>query len=177
MAYKPSRRQTRRSPEALEPNMAPIMNLMVVLIPLLLSSVQLIKISMIEINLPPAASKEALTKAPEAARRVRLDLSITITDKGFYIAGASPVIEEQHGKLLVPKKQDTFDYEQLATLLLTIKEALQDDYPDADSVTIQAEPQIDYQTLVSTMDAARSTRVNGQLVTLFPNASMSALML
>ncbi len=177
MAYRPSRRQTQRSPEALEPNMAPIMNLMVVLIPLLLSSVQLIKISMIEINLPPATSNEALTKKQDTSRPVRLDLSITITDKGFYLAGAAPLIAKQHGKLLVPKKQDTFDYEQLAKQLLAIKTALQEDYPDANSVTIQAEPQIDYQTLVSTMDAARSTRVDGQLVTLFPNASMSALML
>jgi len=179
MAYRPSRRQTRRAPEALEPNMAPIMNLMVVLIPLLLSSVQLIKMSMIELNLPPATNKEALPALTEkkSKKEAKLELAVTITDYGFYVSGPSSVLKSKENKLVIPKKDGNFDYSQLAEHLFAIKGRLKDQYQKTEAITIQAEPQIDYQTLVSTMDAARSIRVDGKNVTLFPKASMSALML
>lgn len=158
--------------------MAPIMNLMVVLIPLLLTSAQLIKISIIELNLPPAASQEVpLTEDETKQEEVKLELAVTITDNGFYVSAPSTMLGEDKGKLAIPKKDGEFDYDQLAQQLLAIKERASSQFPDADAITIQAEPQIDYQTLVSTMDAARAIEVNGQHVRLFPKASVSALML
>ena len=52
MAYKPSAR--RKSAELdMDLDIKPVMNLMVVLIPLLLAGTEFVKLSIIEINLPP----------------------------------------------------------------------------------------------------------------------------
>ncbi len=159
--------------------MAPIMNLMVVLIPLLLSSAQLIKISIIEMNLPPAASEEALTsnKIESKKKKVKLDLAITISDKGFYLSGLPSVLKNKKGKIAIPKKDGEYDYQRLAKELYAIKGRVAGRFPDANAVTIQAESQIDYQTLVTTMDSARAIRIDGENITMFPKASMSAMML
>ncbi len=170
MAYRPSRRQTRKANEALEPNMTPIMNLMVVLIPLLLSSVELIKMSVIELNLPPNVPNQLTsTEEPEL-----LDLALTITDEGFYISSAAAILASDDGKPSIPKKDGEYDYELLAEKLYEIKGKAGNRFEDSTSITIQAEPKINYQTLVSTMDAARSIRLDGQDVMLFPHASVSA---
>lgn len=175
MAYRPSLRRTRATTENLEPNLTPIMNLMVVLIPLLLSSAQLIKISVIELNLPPAAGP-ALTQNEQPKEKViKLDLSVTITDKGFFVSSAA---EAKKGKgPSIPKKDGKYDYEMLARKLYEIKQNAVNRFKDTDAVTIQAEPGIGYQTLVSTMDAARSIKVDDKLLPLFPKVSISAAVL
>ncbi len=176
MAYRPSRRQSRRASEAIEPNLTPIMNLMVVLIPLLLTSVQLIKISVIELNLPPEAKEQPLTEQKDE-KQVRLDLAIVITDEGFYLSSASAVLRSRPAEPSIPLKDGEYDYAALAEQLYAIKMKAADRFQDTESITIQAEPNIDYQTLVSTMDAARAIRLDGRQIALFPKASISAAML
>lgn len=176
MAYKPSRRRTPKTNEAMEPNMTPIMNLMVVLIPLLLSSAQLIKLSVIELNLPPASEMQTKSKKLEQIES-KLDLSITITNKGFYISSSSAILRNLNGSPSIPLKNGVFDYEALAMKLYQIKGKASGRFEDTNSITIQAEPNIDYQTLVSTMDAARAIKVENEEISLFPKASVSAMIL
>ncbi len=176
MAYKPSRRRSPKVNEAMEPNMTPIMNLMVVLIPLLLSSAQLIKLSVIELNLPPAADMQTEGKKLEQ-KETKLDLSITITNKGFYISSSSAIVRNMKGAPSIPLKDGVFDYAALAEKLYQIKGKASGRFEDTNSITIQAEPTIDYQTLVSTMDAARAIKVEEREIPLFPKASVSAMIL
>ncbi|MCH9006420.1 biopolymer transporter ExbD [candidate division KSB1 bacterium] len=175
MAYKPSRRR-HRGHESVVPNMTPIMNLMVVLIPLLLSSVELIKISIIELHLPPAINAEAL-QTDQPSEKLKLDLAVTITNEGFYITGTAAIFKTTKGKIHIPMREGQFDYDLLTQKLYEIKESVVGRVEDENAVTIQAEPSIDYQTLVSTMDAARSMRYEDGYVPLFPKASLSALIL
>jgi biopolymer transport protein ExbD len=176
MAYRPSRRRTRERIEQTEPDMTPIMNLMVVLIPLLLSSAQLIKIGVIDLNLPPATTEAAAANAaPE--KQVRLELAITITDKGFYLSSNSAVLQDKKDGPSIPKNGDSFDFETLTKRLYEIKKKAEGHFDDADAIVIQAEPDIDYQTLVTTMDASRSIMVEGEERLLFPNVSVSAVVL
>jgi len=176
MAYRPSRRRTRERIEQTEPDMTPIMNLMVVLIPLLLSSAQLIKIGVIDLNLPPAATEAAPVTEP-AEKQVKLELAITITDKGFYLSSNSAVLQGKEDGPSVPKKGDHFDFETLTQRLYEIKTKTGGRFDDTDAIVIQAEPDIDYQTLVTTMDASRSIIVDGEERILFPNVSVSAVVL
>lgn len=175
MAYRPSFRRTIPM-ENVEPNLTPVMNLMVVLIPLLLSSAEFIKIAILELNLPPAAGpvQENLQKPQESART--LDLTVSVTDEGFYISSALAILRPESADTpSIPVLTDgTFDYETLSQKLLEIKEQAENKYPDTQSIIIQAEPDIDYQTLVSTMDAARAIRIDDRLVKLFPQVSLSA---
>ena len=173
MAYKPSFRRSREN-ENTEPNMTPIMNLMVVLIPLLLSSAHLIKISVIELNLPPAAGAQ-MDKPKET--QLKLDLAVTITDKGFYISSSSAVLLKKKDGPSIPKVNGEYDYDLLAKTLYSIKKKAAGRFKDINAIVIQAEPKVNYQTLVSTMDASRSIKVDNNRVLLFPEVSISALIL
>lgn len=173
MAYRPSFRRSREN-ESTEPNMTPIMNLMVVLIPLLLSSAQLIKISVIELNLPPAAGAQ-MDKPKE--KQLKLDLAVTITDQGFYISSSSAVMQKKKKGPSIPKVDGEYDYELLAKTLYSIKKKAAGRFNDMNAIVIQAEPKVAYQTLVSTMDATRSIKVDNNHVLLFPEVSVSALIL
>ena len=173
MAYRPSFRRSREN-ESTEPNMTPIMNLMVVLIPLLLSSAQLIKISVIELNWPPAAGAQ-MDKPKE--KQLKLDLAVTITDQGFYISSSSAVMQKKKKGPSIPKVDGEYDYELLTKTLYSIKKKAAGRFNDMNAIVIQAEPKVAYQTLVSTMDATRSIKVDNNRVLLFPEVSVSALIL
>lgn len=173
MAYRPSFRRSREN-ESTEPNMTPIMNLMVVLIPLLLSSAQLIKISVIELNLPPAAGAQ-MDKPKE--KQLKLDLAVTITDQGFYVSSSSAVMQKKKKGPSIPKVDGEYDYELLTKTLYSIKKKAAGRFNDMNAIVIQAEPKVAYQTLVSTMDATRSIKVDNNRVLLFPEVSVSALIL
>lgn len=159
-----------------EPNLTPIMNLMVVLIPLLLTSAEFIKIGSIELNLPPAAGpvRQAIEKPQEKTRN--LDLTVSITDEGFYISSALAVLRPKGGEgPSIPRKEDgTYDFEALSQKLWEIKQKAEGKFPDLDNIIIQAEPDIDYQTLISTMDASRSIKIDHRRLSLFPQVSLSA---
>ncbi|HDL19399.1 MAG TPA: hypothetical protein ENH29_10115 [Bacteroidetes bacterium] len=175
MAFKPSKR-SRRPQEDADPNLTPIMNLMVVLIPLLLSSAQFIKLGMIEINLPPA-SAGTVTQA-EMPKEVdkKLNLTVTITDKGFYLASSMAVALGEKGEgPTIPKMADgAYNFGELNTLLTKIKKKATGVFKDSDQIIIVAEPEIEYQTVVSTMDAARTFEQENQTEPLFPSVALSA---
>jgi biopolymer transport protein ExbD len=162
--------------ENVEPNLTPVMNLMVVLIPLLLSSAEFIKIAILELNLPPAAGpvQEALQKPQEKIRT--LDWTVSITDEGFFISSALAVLRPDGGEgPSIPIRPDgTYDFEALTQKLYEIKLDAEGKFPDSQTIIIQAEPEVDYQTLVSAMDSARSIKINERNVTLFPQVSLSA---
>jgi biopolymer transport protein ExbD len=174
MAFRPSLRSSRPA-ETAEPNMFPMMNLMVVLIPLLLSTASIIKIGIIELNLPPAVGgKSAQLEQPKEIER-KLDLAITITDQGFFLSSSLAVLRtEQEQGPSIPMINGEYNFNELSKKLYEIKKKIQRQFTDADRIVIQAEPDINYQILVSTMDAARSIRVEGKEVALFPEVSLSA---
>ena len=98
MAYRPSKRSS-RTIAPLEINIFPMMNLMVVLVPLLLSTATAIKIGVIELNLPQSVGGAVSeTDIPKEAQR-SLDLTITITKEGFIVSSSQAVLnlEETEG--------------------------------------------------------------------------------
>ncbi len=179
MAFKPSKRK--RRPDATEPdlNLTPIMNLMVVLIPLLLSSAEFVKLGMIELNLPPAAgaAATAVSQMPQETEK-KLDLTVTVTDKGFYIASSAAVALGKSGEgPTIPKLADKYNFQKLTEYLYKIKQKADGVFRDDNKIIILAEPSIDYQTVVSTMDASRSIKVDGKWKPLFPDVSLGATVL
>ena len=173
MAFRPSQRSLRPRVET-EPDLTPIMNLMVVLIPLLLTSAQFIKLGMIEINLPPAISASEMQNRPKEIDK-RLDLTVTITDKGFYLASSFTGTGDEP---TIPILQDGgYNFEELNKNLVEIKKQAAGVYKDSDRIIIVAEPDIDCQTVVSTMDAARMYKSDREVLPLFPAVSLSATVL
>ena len=181
MAYRPSKRQRSNFDEA-QANITPMMNLMVVLIPLLLTSAEFVKLGVIELNLPPVASGvegQRLEQMPQESIK-KLDLSVTITDQGFFISSALAVLGGRNeGEPTIPLTADgegqaVHDFAALSAKLFEIKQAAGDRFPDLEQIILLAEDAIDYQTVVSTMDAARSFRNGDVEVSLFPEVSLSA---
>lgn len=174
MAYRPSFRRTYAGSSA-EPDLTPIMNLMVVLIPLLLTSAEFIKIGIIELNLPPAAGPVQTSLQQPQEKKLTLDLTVSITERGFYVSSALAVLRGQQGEPTIPLLPDgSYDFDGLSQKLLEIKEKAAEKYPDLENVIIQAEPNLHYQILVSTMDAARSIHKDEHRIILFPQVSLSA---
>lgn len=174
MAYRPSRR-IKHSEDTDQPNVTPMMNLMVVLIPLLLTSAEFVKLGVIELNLPPAASGtgDMLSEMPRETVR-RLDLAVTITDHGFFISSSLAVLAGSKGEPALPKINGEYDFSGLSEKLYEIKKEAILRFPDHDQIIIMAESDVDYQTIISTMDASRSITDHDQVKALFPEVSLSA---
>ena len=175
MAYQPSKRGS-GSTEPLEINMFPMMNLMVVLVPLLLSTATAIKIGVIELNLPQATGGPLSQVVMPKEVQQTLDLTVTVTDEGFYISSSRTILDNpsKEGPTLPVKEDGSYPYEKLTDLLLEIKKKVIGTSLDTKRVILQAEGDIDYQTIVSTMDAARSFRIDDEDRELFPEVTISA---
>lgn len=169
--------------ESTDLNLTPIMNLMVVMIPMLLSGSQFIKLGIIELNLPPAAGAgvpgNQATALPKEEQR-SLDLTISITERGFYISSALTVLHGKDtaraggaGPTIPANAGGEYDFAELSKKLLEVKQKAQGIFPDADAIVLQAEKDIKYQTLVDTMDAARVIEVDGKVIELFPRVALS----
>ncbi len=176
---KPSQRIKRKLSGDTELHIVPVMNLFLALIPFMLLAAVFVQISVLDTTLPAVgdASQEEVKKEEE---KPRLNLTIAITDEGFYVGGAGGVIAERGKKTTVPRAPDgTYDFDKLASILKKIKAK----YPDENDVIVVAEDSIDYQLIVSTMDtidknfsSVKYVVENGQKkkVVLHPNISLGA---
>jgi biopolymer transport protein ExbD len=174
MAFKPSQRKS-RIVEEVELNLFPMMNLMCVLIPMLLSTVSFIKIGVIELNLPQAiGGPVSETVLPKEAQK-GLDLALTVTSTGFYLSSSQAVLQNpQSGGPTIPKLTDgNYDFNQLSEKLIELKRKIVGGPLDTKKIILQAEQNIEYQTIVSTMDAARSIQIGETRYELFPEVLIS----
>ncbi len=119
----------------------------------------------------PTTSNAVSAQNPDEPPKNELNLTISISDKGFTIAASGAVLHQgfvfdkdgnlqQAGDLLptIPKKGTEFDYELLAKKMIEIKGA-----PAARSETkliLNANPEITYDVVVQALDACR-----GKLIT------------
>jgi len=136
------------------------MNLIVVLVPFLLSTAVFSKLAILELNLPAGSSSFSNLKES-------LQLEIVIRRDGFDVG-------DRVGGLIkrVSNSTSGYDYAALSTLIQQIKER----FPDKLEATVLSEPDTSYDVLVQTMDAVRSAKVVqvGTLSTIemFPNISV-----
>jgi biopolymer transport protein ExbB/TolQ/biopolymer transport protein ExbD len=129
-----------------EPNIAPMMNLMVVLIPLLLSSAEFVKLGAIDLKLPEKGGGGGGGSATSQEKKeAKLNLGVIITDKGFTLAhyfmqpdsGDTATRPQGGADVDIPLTESgTHDYSALNKRLASIKrntlfELLSSVYPDA----------------------------------------------
>lgn len=199
-----------------EPNIAPMMNLMVILIPLLLTSAEFVKVGAIELKLPEAGQGGSSSGGNQAEKKVKLDAGIAITSKGFNLfhyfkkddkPGPDAAAEGEEEEAQIPKIGSEYDFDALTRALAEVKRrALLDvvgavkpgiaqdspleelyriyvaneaqlgelnTFADHEAIKIVAEDKIEYQIVVSVMDAARGTATDNGRVTMFPNVSLA----
>ena len=156
------RRRWRRSRKDLgDINITAFMNLMVILVPFLLITAVFSRITILELNLPPASSGEANKQTPELA------LEVVVRQKALEVG-------DRHGGLIkrLDNTAEGYDLAQLSELLQQIKAR----YPEKLDASVLLESDIPYDSLVQVMDAVRVAEVpqNGTTVMteLFPEISI-----
>jgi biopolymer transport protein ExbD len=118
-------------------------NLIVVLVPFLLSTAVFTRLAVLDLTLPAQNSGVEQLKVED------LQLEIVIRPKSLDVG-------DRIGGLIasIPSKDDGYDVAALATLVQQIKAR----FPDKDSATILAQQDTSYETLVQVMDAVRETQ-------------------
>ena len=160
-----------------EINMVPVMNMFLVLIPFLLMSSNFMPFNVINASVPVSAASEA-TATEDPTKKQKSDIKVTmvvkIKDKGFEVEGVSEELEEiEKTKLTksiahardVKKKTFGYAYQDLTTFLNWVKT----EYPKSDTLILIPSQDILYETIIKTMDVAR-TQGDTQL---FPNVVLS----
>lgn len=182
MAFKPSLR--RKSDELdMELDIRPVMNLMVVLIPLLIASAEWVRLGSIEINVPP--SKDAgigdgsQAEAEEREKEKRLGLSIAITDLGITIASPGAILsgaDNPEGPTIPISADGTYDYKLLKEKLIEIKKAIiGKGFKDENRALITASADIAYQVIIRVMDELQVYETDNEILPLFPEVNFSKI--
>lgn len=155
------RRRSRGPKETPELDVTTFLNLMVVLIPFLLSTAVFSRITILELNMPTSAGGGSDNKA-------KLSIEVIVRKTGLEIGNGSSVIAR------IPKVDGEYDMKTLAKRLVELK----GDYPDKEDATVLMEPDIEYDYLVKVMDAVRVTLIRQegqeevQKLALFPDISI-----
>ena len=175
LTFKPSaRRRTASQPGEL--NQLPVMNLMIILIPVLLAQSAAVKLTLHEVNLPTGGAAGGGTATEEVQKEEeQLSLTVNITRQGFDIISAFGRGETDG--LSVPMKGGEYDYETLNDRLMDIKKQISKSgihFVDAGNVIVMGEPGIKYDVIVHVMDAAKwGEDEEGGRISLFPGILLS----
>lgn len=151
----------KRHKEAPALDVTTFLNLMVVLIPFLLITAVFSRITIMELNVPTAAS------APVDNKRL-LTIEVIVRKNTLQIADGSHVVAA------IPKQGDKYDLPQLSKYLRELKRR----YPEKEDVTVLLEPDIPYEQMVYVMDAVRVAEIKEpdqeevQKIPLFPAISV-----
>ncbi len=163
MAFKPSARRSVKS-ESIDIDLRPIMNMMCILIPLLLSCSEMVKNTYIELNLPSLSSSTTpgSSDKPDKPKeeKPRIGLKLIVTEKGMTIAGNSVILggETAGGPTLPKTAEGKYDFIGLKEKLAKIKKSIEGKgFEDDQTIIITAEDIIKYQDIVTTMDFIRSS--------------------
>ena len=153
MAFKPSMRRKTDDID-MDLDIRPVMNLMVVLIPLLLQGAEWVKLGAIEINAPPTKS---VGPGDAEQEEKRLGLKIAVTKDGITIGNATTLLTSGEGESegpTVPLKPDgEYDYDTLREKLIEIKKKVAGKgFKDQDRAVITASRDIEYKVIITIID-------------------------
>ena len=157
------RRRLRKEAAHLE--ITAFINLVVVLVPFLLSTAVFTRLAVLDLTLPAQNSGVEQLKVNDL--KLEIVIRPDALDVGDRIGGLI-----QH----IPKGGADYDYASLAQLMQLVKTK----FPDTTTATVLAQPDTPYETLVQVMDAVREfkpPREKGQhgtvaSTTLFPDISI-----
>lgn len=151
------RRITKRvsQPDA-ELDITSFMNLMIVLVPVLLMSMVFNHITVLELNLPD------LTGGGSTAPGENKQLEVVIREDNIQVFYPSDALIATVEKIEIPSEEEgqeatvDYDFDRLSAIMQEVKRQIQKVDPEKRDVLILSEQDVEYQTLVTTMDTVRS---------------------
>ena len=186
--------------EDMEINLTPIMNLVVVLIPLLLQAMVVIKLGRIDYEPPPLAVAETPQDDAEgdggSDTPTMLNLTVNVIDTSIQVSIYGELEGENYWEIpLTPGSE--FDFARLQEILIDIKlnqvgepirteqtvdprsgeDIVKEIYnmEDAAIVRIAAAPYVSYQNMVTLLDVTRNVMIDGNVKWLFPQPVLGTI--
>lgn len=152
-----------------ELNIVPFLDIVVNLIMFLLATTEAVLLmAQIESDLPKISRGRSKNDDSVATP---LNLNVTVTDKGVMVAGSGGKLAqgcdaiESGPAITVPTKKGKYDWSGLTKCVAKVKGKFEDET----TVTVSADPQVQYEHVVAAMDAVRN---EGQR-DLFPDVLIS----
>ncbi len=148
MAYGPSKNRSESQHEPREPNLIPIMNLFIVLIPMLMTIMVSVHLAMIEITLPTSSSGGGAGEGEEQVEDIPrvLTLALFLDRFEIMVEGVEKVVAIPQ---LAPGK---YDY---STLDMNLAQ-LDVDNPNQGTMEILPDPDVAFDTLLRSIDLCKS---------------------
>ncbi len=134
----------RSTPQEVEVNVLPVMNLFLVLIPFLLLTAVFAQTAIFELSLP-SESEPSATSTEDKAKA--LPVAIALTNEAFTV-----VIDGKLAERLPHLSSSEYDYAALTTALIKVKA----EYPDSRRVVLIPDDEVFYEQIVEVM--GRCTR-------------------
>ena len=129
-------------------NLAPMMDMMVSIIPFMLLSATFLQLTLISSPLPVPVAKALEQDRSKDKREVTIKLSMSQSkDMNLEVKDVSGVVS----KFSVPKTSGEFDYKILHKKLVEVKQK----FPTVFRVELNPESSVDYNSIVKVMDASR----------------------
>ena len=155
----------RRHHESKELELTTLLNIMVVLVSSLLLSAVFSKITIQELNMPPQGGGPSVKN-----EKPQVTIEVILRKDAIQISDGKEVTDT------IPKAGDQYQLAQLSAKLKDLKDA----HVDKKDAVLLVEPDIDYATMISVMDAIKFARVvssadpTGQVLTisLFPSVTV-----
>jgi len=156
---------------ATELNIIPFLDIVVNLIMFLLATAEyVLLISQIPSDLPQIARGRSKSASDVTTP---LNLNVTVTEAGVLVSGSggklapgcTSIDPTGSRSMTVPRKGKDYDWKTLTDCVVKVKAI----HGKEDTVTISADPQIEYEFVVAAMDAVR----NKDADELFPNVMVS----
>jgi len=156
-----------------EPDILPLMNIMLMLVSAVISMTSHVPLGMISTE----AQKLSTGAGPASATPPKQELAfaVFITENGFDFSKFGKIYKgEAPGKALIPKIQSpagelVYDFEKLREEAFKVKQ----EYKDETNVMITAAQTIEYGTVIRTMDALRNKKIDEKAIIMFPAVAFS----
>ncbi|MFH1861750.1 MAG: hypothetical protein ABH878_02955 [bacterium] len=196
MAFKPSRKKKRQY-EEVEANLTPVMNLICILIPLILSTAKFVDLALLEYMPPVIQETDAVGAGSEGLGSEEgqlLELRVNVAYQALEVSIFNATSGDHFSS--IPAREDgSYDFQQLQAKLIDIKERIigppirssrelnpQTGVPelvegykfaDADQIRISAEGNVPLQTIVNLLDVSREYKTSeGVFHPLFPSPAL-----
>ena len=133
-------------------DLIPFLNILVTVIPVLLSTAVFSRMAITQLNLPTVAGAGAASAAAEGKNII---VEVILRSGGLEVSDGKRVVRafglEKGNDPLAPDDDPGYKFRELNEYLLTIKGS----YPDKTDATILIEPHIQYHFVINTLDAVR----------------------
>lgn len=139
------RRSRRNRQDETELNITAFLNLMVILIPFLLITAVFSRVTILQLNIPPASD----APPPEIQQPKEEPLTINIIVRPGLITIAD---NKGFARNFQKSARASFDFKAISTLLQNMKDRV----PDKNDANVLVDPEVSYDLLVQVMDTVRT---------------------